>query len=79
MPKADFIRPSSPSPASVTPKWIGKFIFSLSMVSTNNLTDCTITTVLEAFIEITTCLKSSATQIRKNSIQDSTMPAGVSP
>ena len=79
MPKADFIRPSSPSPASVTPRCRGNDIPSCSITATSKRTVFTITTVLEALIEITTSVKCSATQIRRNSIQDSTIPSGVSP
>ena len=40
---------------------------------------CTITTVLLALMEMTTFMKLWRTQIRRNSMQLSTMPAGVSP
>ncbi len=79
MPTALFILPSSPSPASVTPRCRGKAIPSFSISLTSSRTVRTITTVLLAFIEITTLLKFSFTQIRRNSIHDSTIPAGVSP
>ena len=39
----------------------------------------TMITVLDAFMEITTSMNFSATQIRRNSMHDSTMPSGVSP
>ena len=49
------------------------------MVSTRSLTDCTMTTVLLALMEIATSAKFSLLQILRNSMQLSTMPAGVSP
>ena len=79
MPTALLMRPSSPSPASVTPRCRGKSIFSRRMASTNRRTLCTITTVFEALIEITTSSKCTLAQTRRNSMQLSTMPAGVSP
>ena len=45
----------------------------------NKRTVFTITTVLEALMEITTSVKSSFTQMRRNSMHDSTIPSGVSP
>ena len=79
MPTADFTRASSPSPASVTPKCNGNAMPSLAMASTSRRTVVVITTTFEALMLITTSLKPSATQMRRNSIALSTMPAGVSP
>ena len=52
---------------------------SRSMASTNKRTLRTITTVLLALMDTTTSLKSSFTQMRRNSMQLSTIPSGVSP
>ena len=79
IPTALFILPSSPSPASVTPKCSGNAIPSFSISFTSSLTVRTITTVLLAFIDMTTFLNCSFTQIRRNSMHDSTIPSGVSP
>ena len=79
IPTADFTRPSSPSPASVTPRCNGNCIPSCSIATTNRRIVSTIITVFDALIEITTLRKFCATHTRRNSIADSTMPAGVSP
>ena len=52
---------------------------SRSITSASRRTVFTITTVLLALMEMTTSRKSSSTQMRRNSMHDSTMPAGVSP
>ena len=79
IPTALLMRPSSPSPASVTPRCKGYCMSSLSIVSTSKRTDCTITTVLLDLMEITTLSNCCFLQIRRNSMQLSTMPSGVSP
>ena len=52
---------------------------SCSMTAASKRTVFTMTTVLDALMEMTTSVKFSCTQMRRNSIQDSTMPSGVSP
>ena len=52
---------------------------SRSMVATSRRTVLTITTVFEALMEMTTSVNCSSTQMRRNSMHDSTMPSGVSP
>ena len=52
---------------------------SRSMALTSRRTERTMTTVLLAFIEITTSVKFSRLHIRRNSMQLSTIPSGVSP
>ena len=52
---------------------------SCSILHTNKRTDCTMTTVLEDLMLMTTSVKSSFWHTRKNSMQLSTMPSGVSP
>ena len=79
MPTADFRRPSSPSPASVTPRWSGKVMPSASIALHSRRTLSTITTVFEALMLTTTFIKCSRMHTRKNSMHDSTMPSGVSP
>ena len=79
IPTALFIRPSSPSPASVTPRWSGYCIPSLSISATRRRTERTITTVLDDLMEMTMSWKSYLRKMRRNSIQLSTMPSGVSP
>ena len=54
MPRADLTLPSSPSPASVTPKCKGKAMFSSAMRATSKRYACTITWGLEDFIDTTT-------------------------
>lgn len=52
---------------------------SLSISLTNRRIERTITTVLLALIEMTTSVKSCFLHIRRNSMQLSTIPSGVSP
>ena len=49
------------------------------MASTRRRTERTITTVLLALTLSTTSVKSALRHTRRNSMQDSTMPSGVSP
>ena len=79
MPTALLTRPSSPSPASVTPRCRGKCMSSRSIASTRRRTERTITTVLLALMLSTTSWKSSFRHTRRNSMHDSTIPSGVSP
>ena len=79
IPTALFILPSSPSPASVTPRCMGYDMFSFSMLTESSRTDFTIITVFEALMLITTLWKSCLLKIRRNSMQLSTIPSGVSP
>ena len=51
-------------------------IFSFSISSTSRRTVLTITTVLDALMEITTSLKCSCNTDTQNSMHDSTMPSG---
>ncbi len=73
------MRPSMPSPASVTPRCSGYVMPSRSIASTRSLYACTMTRVLLDFIETTTLSKSNSRHCLRNSIADSTMPSGVSP
>ena len=52
---------------------------SCSIFAINNRTDFIIIPVFDALIDSTTSLKFSSLHTRKNSIHDSTIPAGVSP
>ena len=52
---------------------------SASIAPTSRRTERTITTVLLALMDITTSSKRSRRQMRRNSMQLSTMPSGVSP
>ncbi len=79
MPTALRTLPSSPSPASVTPRCRGKCMPSRSMACTRRRTERTITTVLLALTLSTTSRKPALRHTRRNSMHDSTMPCGVSP
>ena len=79
MPIALLIRPSSLSPASVTPKWSGTAKPSASSRAANRRTACVITMRLELFIDTTTSVKRAFLQIRRYSSALSTIPSGVLP
>ena len=79
IPSADLILPSSPSPASVTPRCKGYLCPPACIIVTRISVASIITCELDDFIESTRLLKSSDSKILINSIADSAMPRGVLP
>ena len=79
MPAADLTRPSSPSPASVTPRCKGYDNPSFCIIPASIRVACIITEVSEDFIERTRSLKFSDLKIFINSMAENTIPFGVFP